>query len=750
MKFILREHLAPSDRKPEWMARTFDIVPKRGRYPQNWMSVDVALESPLPNHVSARLLVGTCLDRENLLHFVVDLKDLSRGKTNFLLKMAGDVRSLQLVFEPAAPTLGLRSFRITNLWRPVGMLWVVLRDLGRTIQHPSTLITLFRDGLAQFKGRGIQGVASYLRKYFLRDVVRIQDYYDLWVDNFGKLTHEDREVIKRKAAALSPAPKISVLMPVYNPDPRWLSAAVESVKAQIYPHWELCIADDCSPNPEVRNMLSRYAAEDARIKVVFRDANGHISRASNDALALCTGEFTALLDHDDELSEDALYWVAEELRQFPNADLLYSDEDKIDAGGRRFHPHFKMNWNPDLFYSVNVVTHLAVFRTALLNQIGGFRVGFEGSQDYDLVLRVVEKTQVDKIRHIPRILYHWRAIPTSTADNPAAKDYAHFAARRAIADHFRRRDVKAEVEAGYGSYHRVKYAEPAPLPKVTAIVCTRDRLELLRGIIEGLRTQTNYPNLEILIVDNQSREPETRAYFAEISQDPKVRVIKYDEPFNFSAMNNFAVEQSEGELLAFLNNDLLVIQPDWLREMVTLAVRPECGAVGARLLYPTGEIQHAGIILGIGGVAGHAHRFTDGSEGGYMSRSKLVQNFSAVTAACMVMRRSVFNEAGGFDEENLPVAFNDVDLCLKVRSLGYGITYTPYAELYHLESASRGSDVSKTNRPRFAREIEFMKKKWGEALTNDPYYNPNLTLVEENYTMAFPPRVPAPREERSH
>ncbi|HZP60931.1 MAG TPA: glycosyltransferase family 2 protein, partial [Opitutaceae bacterium] len=514
----------------------------------------------------------------------------------------------------------------------------------------------------------------------------ISDDYARWVRDFDTLTSAAVDSIYSRLQTLPHRPLISVVMPVFNPPGKWLLRAIESVRTQIYEPWELCIADDASTAPHVRPLLEKAAHDDHRIKVVFREANGHISAASNSALALAGGEFVALLDHDDELRPHALACVAFELDRFPKADLVYSDEDKLNENGFRFGPYFKPDWNPDLFLAQNFICHLAVYRASILREIGGFRTGYEGAQDWDLAMRVVERSAPDRIRHIPRILYHWRAISGSTAMHIDQKTYSVTAAERLLRDHFSRINVKAELTPVPGDYWRVRYALPRPAPRVTLIIPTRNRLNVLRPCIVSILEKTAYPNYEILVVDNDSDESETRVYLEELRRHPRCRVIAFAGPFNFSALNNFAVRQTDAPLVGLLNNDLEVIQGDWLDEMAGQALRPEIGCVGAKLYYPDGRIQHAGVILGLGRVAaGHAWHGHPRQVTGPGYRAVLQQNLSAVTAACLVLRREVYLQAGGFDEENFKVALNDVDFCLKVRAAGYRNLYTPFAELYHHE-----------------------------------------------------------------
>jgi GT2 family glycosyltransferase/glycosyltransferase involved in cell wall biosynthesis/phage shock protein A len=595
----------------------------------------------------------------------------------------------------------------------------------------------------------VQDEAGNWHPFFSRSVRRTAkaappppNSYGAWVAAYDTLTAEDETRYREKLKKLQRQPLISVLMPTYNTPAKWLTRAIDSVRAQYYENWELCIADDASKEPHVRPLLEKYQKLDKRIKIVFRESNGHISAASNSALAIANGEFIALFDHDDELRPHALACVALELDRHPDADLVYSDEDKIDENGQRYDHYFKPDWNPDLFLVQNFVSHLGVYRTLLVREVGGFRVGYEGSQDWDLAMRVVERTAPDRIRHIPKVLYHWRSVQGSTAMLMSAKSYAVTAAEKVITEHFSRTGIAAKITPTKGHYWRVHYPLPKNPPRVTLIIPTRNRLNVLRPCIESLLGKTSYPNFEILVIDNDSNEADALGYLEELRASPRCRVVRFPGDFNYSAINNFGVSQTDAPVIGLLNNDLEVIHPDWLDEMVSYALRPEIGCVGAKLYYPTDRIQHAGVILGIGGVAAHAWQTHLRGTHGQAHRAILQQNLSAVTAACLVVRREVFLQAGGFDEK-LGVAFNDVDFCLSVRKAGYRNFWTPFAELYHHESASRGAEDTLEKRDRFRREVEYIQSKWGDALFNDPAYNPNLTLTINDFTLATPPRATA-------
>ncbi|MDK9775105.1 MULTISPECIES: glycosyltransferase [unclassified Vibrio] len=567
--------------------------------------------------------------------------------------------------------------------------------------------------------------------------------YGQWLEKYGQLSAEQTQQVSARIASLENKPKISVLMPVYNAPVNYLREAIESVTAQLYPEWELCIADDASPNQEVRDVLREYAQQDSRIKVVEREQNGHISEATNSALEVATGEYIALMDHDDKLPNDALYWVAETILANPEAALIYSDEDKITAdGATRYDPNFKPQWNPELLLNQNCISHLGVYETELAKEIGGFRKGFEGAQDWDFALRFTEKVEREHIIHIPRILYHWRAIEGSTAVDGDEKPYALIAGLKAVQEHCDRMAIKAEVvEHPERHYARVKYEIPTPQPMVSMIIPTRNGLDVLSVCIDSILEKTTYQSYEIIIVDNGSDCPDTLAYLEKLQQEnSNVVVLRDDSPFNYSALNNKAAAIAKGEILALVNNDVEVITPDWLTEMVGHVIQPQNGAVGARLWYPDDTLQHGGVIM-VGGVAGHAHKHLPKGLPGYGCRAIVSQNYSAVTAACLLVRKEVFEQVGGLNEKDLTVAFNDIDFCLKVQEAGYFNVWTPYAELYHYESKTRGFEDTPEKQARFAKEVQYMRGRWANVLDADPCYNPNLTMAREDFSLAFERRV---------
>lgn len=542
--------------------------------------------------------------------------------------------------------------------------------------------------------------------------------------------------VRARLSQVTVSPKISILMPTYNTPPKILEEAIASVHGQIYENWELCIADDCSPGDWVKPILESWKAKDPRIKVVYRTVNGHIAEATNSAFEIATGEYIALMDHDDVLRPHALAEVVLTLAGHPHAQLIYSDEDKIDDEGRRFDPYFKPQWNPQLLLSQNYFNHLTVHTAENIRRVGGWRKEYNGSQDYDINLRIAAHLTKDEVVHIPKILYHWRATKDSAASDSRQKNYAIVNAEKALADFLASQGIRGRIEDVPGTtWHRVRYDIPENPPLVSLIIPTRNQHAVLKVCIDSIIEKTTYPNYEILIVDNNSDDPDSLAYFRTVEEEGKARVLPYPHPFNYSAINNFAVAHASGSLVCLVNNDIEVITPDWLTEMASLALRPGTGCVGAKLYYPNDTIQHAGIVLGIGGVAGHSHKYFDRDATGYFGRLKLVQNVSAVTGACLMVRKEIYNAVGGLDEENLKVAFNDVDFCLKVVEAGYSNAFTPFAELYHHESLSRGTEDNPEKRARFEGEVNHMLARWGHVLAHDPNYSPHLTLQHEDFSI---------------
>jgi GT2 family glycosyltransferase len=661
------------------------------------------------------------------------------GRIDVLVRFKYAVRALRLDPTAVEATFEVSGFALRRRYRPAAMIGM-LRDIA--LSPSGGRQTALRLGAATLRELA-QGRVSAAGERLLRGYAALhadgQNDYAVWCQRFAAPLQTDE--VARRIEHLPSRPVIAVLMPVYSPPERWLRRAIESVRTQSYPHWQLCIADDASPAPHVAKVLAEAAASDARIRTVRRTENGHISVASNSALALVDAHYVALLDHDDELHPDALLRMADAISCNPHAGVLYSDEDKIDEHGRRYEPYFKPRFDPDLLLGQNCVSHLGVYRTDLIRAVGGFRKGYEGSQDWDLALRCIERCGAENVVHVPYVLYHWRSIEGSTALAVSEKSYVIDAGRRAVVDHLARTGVEADVAVRPGGHLAALRRPPAPFPKVSIVVPTRDRVDLLRQCVDSVLRRSTYPDLELLVVDNNSVEPETQAYFDALGTEPRVTVLRYPQPFNYSAINNFAVRHATGAVLCLLNNDIEVITPGWLEEMVTQAVRPGIGAVGAMLYYPDDTIQHAGVLLGFSGVAGHLYAGWPRGTTGYMGRASLVQRLGAVTAACLVVRRAAWDEVGGLDEQ-LGVAFNDIDFCLRLDAKGYASLWTPNAELYHHESASRGKEDTTEKQARFKSEVDFMLKRWGSRLADDRAYNPNLCLTTTPFALASPPRTP--------
>lgn len=523
-------------------------------------------------------------------------------------------------------------------------------------------------------------------------------------------------------AAPDTGPVVSILCPVYRPQPWYLRRCLESVRAQTYQRWQLCLCDDASGDLETTAILEEHAAADDRIIVTAHRDNGGISRATDTALQLATGTWTALLDHDDELAPQALARMVAAIEAHPDADIVYSDEDKFAAeDGLRFAPLFKPGWSPDLLLSYPYLGHLLVLRTELLRELGGLRPEFDGSQDYDLMLRATERAT--EVVHVPEVLYHWRIIPGSAAGDPDAKPWARQASRRVLEETLGRRGEDAWVEDGpmLGIYHVRRRVTGAH--RVSIIVPFRDQARLLRTCVDTLSAEPGWDDIEFVLVDNDSQEPETAALLQRLAERHDVVLAEHPGEFNWSAINNAAVTASSGDMLLFMNNDIEARQAGWLRAMLEHAQRPRVGAVGARLLYPSGRLQHGGVVLGIGGIAGHIMNYLPSGEAGHLNHAVVIRNYTAVTAACLLCRREVYDEVDGFDEQ-LAVAFNDVDFCLRVRDAGYDIVYTPLAELVHHESYTRGFTG-------FYADYRVFLDRWFERLRHgDPLYNANLSRID--------------------
>ena len=627
-----------------------------------------------------------------------------------------------------------RSWRWTSAIRALGHTARKVRQLTR--QHGGFKQALAKSVKVLFQN-GPQGLVSAIQR------ASDQGFsYTQWIaENEPAKTSYSR--FKANALTWDSQPLVSIIMPTYNSPLNFLALAIESVKAQVYPHWQLCIADDASTDKRVQAFLQEAAAKDSRISILLRTQNGHISESSNSALSIAKGEWVALLDHDDLLHPLALYELVKCLQQQPEANIVFSDEDKVDEKGVRFGPYFKTDYNQELMWAQNMISHLGCYRKSVLDKIGGFRKGFEGSQDYDLALRVIQRSSASQIVHIPKVLYHWRAILGSTALAPSEKPYAEIASRKALNEHMTAIQVTAVVGASpeVANMNRVRPQLIEPIPLISILIPTKDGKEALKRCIDSIQTKSNYQRYEILVVNNKSEKAESFDYFTQLKKEG-VKVLNSDKQLNFSAINNFAAQHAAGDYLCLMSSDIEIQTSDWMEEMLSFAQQPQAGAVGARLWNPGSKgLKHCGYITGLGGVAGLAHAGATRKDKGYFGRPVLHHRCSAVAAACLMIKKSTYFAFRGMDEA-LEIAFYDVDFCLRLGQAGFHCVYTPHAEMTQHESASRGDDLSKTHRERFMRDEVLMKSRWGQQLLKDPYYSPNLSLDHSDFRMSFRSRVP--------
>ena len=592
-------------------------------------------------------------------------------------------------------------------------------------------------------GETVKVAFSFLKKHGLKAMLhksmsKLKGLDDDYIYNewFEKTRPSKEEIAAQREHKFEKEPKISIVIPLYKTDDNLLKELIESVLNQTYANFELCFADGSPEGFDKETILKAYAQKEERIVYKILGENLGIADNTNEALKLATGDYVAFCDHDDILPEYALYEVVKAINENPNADFIYSDEDKIDIAGKTvFEPQFKPDFNKDMLRSVNYICHLLVVKKDLLEKLKGFDKAYDGAQDYDFILRASE--QAKQIVHIPKVLYHWRCHMNSTASNPESKLYAFEAGERAIKAHFQRTEpglIIESIEKGidYGIYH-TSFNIKEEL--ISVIIPNKDHSEDLDKAIRSL-LKGSYKELEIIIVENNSTRKETFAYYENIQKEfSNIRVVVWEREFNYSAINNFGVKYAKGEYLLFLNNDVELKNPDSVKEMFYFMQREDVGICGCRLLYEDDTIQHAGVVIGFGGIAGHTFIGLHETQNSYCHRAMIAQDYSAVTAACMMSKKSVFESVGGFSEE-LAVAFNDIDYCMKVRALGKLVVYTPYAVLYHYESKSRGLEDTPEKVERFNREIATFMKKWGDILENgDPYYNPNLTLRKSNFAL---------------
>ena len=702
--------------------RTFRVlVPKRGQF-EAWAAL--MPEVWAKNSGGVRFRVTARLDDRTIgsVSRVVDPNSRSshrRWRRISLSLPAAAGKHVDLTLETTFPD-GAASAYAWAIWGDPAI--VERKTVGEMVRRQTHVI----------RAIGLKAAARRYARVLLGRSVGAA-HYDSWFRQHRD-AGRDEDRIRRSIDAFTYRPRISIITPTHNTDPRWLRRLVDSIRAQTYAEWELCLADDGSTREEMLQLLEAIEQEDSRIKVVRLPVNRGIATASNAALALSTGEFIALVDHDDELAPDALFEIAALLNQHRDADVIYTDEDKLEFDGTHVEPYFKPDWSPEYLRSTMYIGHMTVYRRALLDAVGGFRSAYDGSQDYDLVLRVTAQT--DRVHHIPKILYHWRKIPGSAAGDTTAKPWGLNAARRALQDHASQLPIPGTVEDQPGNgFWRVRYPIVGR-PLVTVVIPTDGRVvqgpwgkrDLLLQCLRSIVDRTTYTNYELLIVDNGRLSPHVLDL---LSRVPHQRLVyEMTTPFNFAAKVNFAARHARGDHLLLLNDDTEVISAEWMTSMLEFSQQPQIGAVGGKLFFPDGRIQHVGVVLGIGGGACHVLAGQAGNSPGYFGSALVIRNYSAVTGACCMTRRNVFEEVGGFDER-FALDFNDVDYCLRVGARGYRIVGTPFARLYHFEGASFGSREHVVN----PAEVQALSERWSTVIEADPFYNPNLTRSGLDYSL---------------
>jgi O-antigen biosynthesis protein len=700
-----------------------------------WYYLEAALTRNNGNRDAAILIEFDKLsDKEPARNLMASIPSNLRGSVREVFYLPSNVSSLH--WRPtAAPGFFSQSplliHEITCLESFFRRFYRVLFDLWRFRRHTSAS----RCGLSFWRALwSLQD--AYRRSAEIRIQRAMGNDYQAFLER-NEAPKERIQLGHKLAKGLSCGPLISLVIPLRHPIPRLFVKTLESINDQVYANWELLLVGDRGAiDAETRTLIEESQAKDKRIRFVLQAKTGACARSLNRALECAKGQYFAILRQHDLIQPSALFFVAEVFGEHSDCQLIYTDEDHVDEAGRRTAPIFKPDWNPDLLLSHDYFSKLCVYRRALATELGGYRDGYDGAEEYELLLRCLANASSASILHLPKVLYSRRIFANDEAERSSgASHQAHEGGRKALQEHLAASGALVESGPAPGLY-RVRHPLPKVPPLVSLIIPTRDQVDVLRKCVESIRLKTNYPNWEMLIIDNQSRQADTLSYFEELQKDCRIKIFQYAKPFNYSAINNFAVQMAKGEMLALLNNDVEAIVPEWLSEMTSHALRPGIGAVGAKLLYENGAIQHAGVILGIGGVAGHAHKYVQGDAPGYCYRACLTQNFSAVTGACLVVRKAVYQEVEGLNQTDLAIAFNDIDFCLKVRAAGYRNLYTPYALLYHHESLTRGRDDTLEKQTVFRREFEYMKRTWGEALKSDPAYNCNLTLEFENFSFS--------------
>jgi glycosyltransferase involved in cell wall biosynthesis len=700
------------------------------------------LEAALVRHNGSRETYIVADIRGNKERFTIPISTNLRGTVREVIYLPANIIALHW-FPTAAPGLFSQSQLLLHRISPIES---ILRRVTRVLfdyWRFKGSASAFHAGLI-----GLLAIGNLQDAYQRTATLRIKrltgNNYSAFIALNDILKKADIRAMRKQLSQLPLQPIISLIMPVNDPIEGFFLAAIDSVFGQIYPHWELLLVGDITSDQNIHIIANEQLGKSGRVKVITVQPGTDTAAAFNIALEQAQGEFVFRLDQHDLVPPHALFLLAREISKHPDAELIYTDDDSINDTNQRIDPRFKPDWNPELFFSYNYLGKLTLYRQARVLDLGGYRPGFEGAEDYDLSLRYLKDVPASRIRHIPKILYHSRTTGQPLASIPSpprerggergeGSGAAHQSGKRALEAYFEGSGTIVVDGPAPGLYH-IKYPLPAQLPLVSIIIPTRDRADILRACITSIQQKTDYENWEMLVVDNQSVESDTLDYFKIIKSDSRIKIIRYEKPFNYGAMNNYATQYAKGEILALLNNDVEVIAEEWLTEMVGHVLRPGVGAVGAKLLYSNGTVQHAGVILGLGGVAGHAHKYLKGDDHGYCHRAVVAQNLSAVTGACLVVKKKHYQEVGGLNETELVVALSDVDFCLKLLAAGYRNVFTPYALLYHHESISRGIDDTPDKHALFIRESEYMKKTWGKMLQQDSAYNPNLTQEFEDFS----------------
>ena len=642
------------------------------------------------------------MDNKDKSGFFVELTNL-KGKILYMVFYAGNTKSVHIV------------------------------HLQRAVVLSKKIEKYAKKGLKYWKNQGsaalVDKMVSKVKTASTREIP-----YQKWI---VRHLPGSKELERQRREKFEYQPKISIVVPLYKTPEKYLGQLVDTVKEQTYPNWELCLSDGSGENSPLTSFLKKLEAEDERIRVVYNEKQLQISENTNAGIEIATGDYIAFADHDDELTPHALFECVKALNKNRDIRLLYSDEDKMSMDGHKFfQPHFKPDYNPDLLCTVNYICHLFVVKREIIDKVGVFRSEFDGAQDYDFIFRCVEAVDPSEIYHITKILYHWRCHEDSTAENPESKTYAFEAGKRAIEEHYRRTGINAEVLQGeFLGLYRTRFIRDHD-PLISIIIPNKDHIDDLKRCMDSIDQKSIYKNYEYIIVENNSTDEKTFQYYKELeAQNPKAHIVYWDREFNYSAINNYGVSFAKGEYILLLNNDTEIINEDCLEQLLGYCMRNDVGAVGARMYYEDDTIQHAGVVIGFGGIAGHCFVLQPRGTTGYCHRIICAQDYSAVTAACMLVKKSAFDEVGGLTEE-LAVAFNDIDFCMKLRQAGYLIVYNPYAELYHYESKSRGLEDTPEKVARFNKEMQIFERRWPDIMRDgDPYYNPNLTLKSQDFSL---------------